>query len=79
MKKIFGLIEMYKSDAYHFDDFDDTIIAETLDKLKESLSNLKENDNASYARVIKEYKSSLEGERKDVIEDFIKYSKYYNK
>jgi hypothetical protein len=79
MKKIFTLIEMYKSDAYHFDDFDDDIIAETLDKLKESLSNLKENDNESYARTIKEYKNSLEGERKDVIEDFIEYSKYHNK
>jgi len=79
MKKIFTLIEMYKGDAYHFDDFDDNIIAETLDKLKELLSNLKENDNESYARTIKEYKNSLEGERKDVIEDFIEYSKYHNK
>lgn len=79
MKKIFTLIEMYKGDAYHFDDFDDNMIAETLDRLKESLSKLEENDNEGYVRTIKEYKSSLEGEQKEVMDDFIKYSKYYNK
>lgn len=79
MKKIFTLIEMYKGDAYHFDDSDDGIIAETLDKLKELLSKLEENDNEGYVRTIKEYKSSLEGEQKEVMDDFIKYSKYYNK
>jgi hypothetical protein len=79
MSKLNKIIERYKDDADHFDDFDDSIIGEVLDKLNESLSVLKENDNAGYARAIKEYTNSLSGERKEVMEDFIEYSKHYNK
>lgn len=77
MSKLNKIIERYKDDAFHFDDFDDSIIGEVLDKLNESLSQLNENDNAEYARAIKEYTNSLKGERKEVMEDFIKYSKHY--
>jgi hypothetical protein len=79
MSKLSKIIERYKDDAFHFDDFNDSIISEVLDKLNESLSKLEENDNAGYARTIKEYKNSLKGERKEVMEDFIEYSKHYNK
>jgi hypothetical protein len=79
MSKLNKIIERYKDDAYHFDDFDDSIISEVLNKLNESLSTLEENDNAGYAQTIKEYQNSLKGERKEVMKDFIEYSKHYNK
>ena len=34
MKNISKLVELYKDDACSYDDFDDNIIAETLDKLE---------------------------------------------
>jgi hypothetical protein len=77
MSKLSKIIERYKDDAYHFDDFDDSVIAEVLDKLNESLSRLEENDNSGYDRTIKEYKNSLNGDRKEVMKDFIEYSKHY--
>lgn len=80
MKKVHKLIKQYKEDAAHYDDFDDNKINETLNKLDESLSSLNEHNVSSYTQTINEFRDSLlNDEEKDIINDFIKYCKYYNK
>lgn len=80
MQKIHQLIQQYKEDAMHFDDFDDDTINETLSKLDESLSFLKETNVPSYIKAINEFKNSLSmNEEKQILTDFMKYCKYYNK
>ena len=77
MQQIHKLIQQYKEDAYHYDDFDDNEIQEVLDGLDKSLSSLENNVN-SYTQTINEYKDSLQtSSEKDIINDFIKYCKYY--
>jgi hypothetical protein len=78
MKQVHKLIQQYKEDAAHYDDFDDNEISEVLDGLDESLYSLKENNVASYTQAINEYRDSLQtNNEKEIINDFIKYCKYY--
>jgi len=73
-------MEMYKEDAYHYDDFNDNQISKTLNKLNESISILEEHTVKSYAQTINEFKNSLQSnEEKEIMDDFIQYCKYYNK
>jgi hypothetical protein len=79
MQKIHQLIQEYKGDAMHFDDFDDDVINETLSKLDESLNSLNETNISSYIKAINEFKNSLSiNEEKQILTDFMKYCKYYN-
>jgi hypothetical protein len=78
MQKVHKLIQQYRDDAAHYDDFDDNEIKEVLDGLDKSLSSLKESNVNSYTQTINEYKNSLQTDsEKDIINDFIKYCKYY--
>lgn len=78
MQKIHKLIQQYKEDAAHYDDFDDNEISEVLDGLDKSLSSLKESNVNSYTQTINEYKDSLQtSDKKNIVTDFIKYCKYY--
>ena len=78
MKQVHKLIQSYKEDAAHYDDFDDNEIKEVLDGLDESLSSLKESNANSYTQTINEYRNSLQtNSEKEIINDFIKYCKYY--
>ena len=78
MQQVHKLIQQYKEDAAHYDDFDDNEISEVLDGLEESLSSLKESNANSYTQTINEYRDSLQTDsEKDIINDFIKYCKYY--
>ena len=78
MQQVHKLIKQYKEDAAHYDDFDDNEISEVLDGLEESLSSLKESNANSYTQTINEYRDSLQtNSEKDIINDFIKYCKYY--
>ena len=78
MQQVHKLIQQYKEDAAHYDDFDDNEISEVLDGLEESLSSLKESNANSYTQTINEYRDSLQtNSEKEIINDFIKYCKYY--
>ena len=78
MRQVHKLIQQYKEDAAHYDDFDDNQISEVLNGLDESLYSLKENNVASYTQAINEYRDSLQtNSEKEIINDFIKYCKYY--
>ena len=78
MQQVHKLIQQYKEDAAHYDDFNDDEIKEVLDGLDKSLSSLKESNANSYTQTINEYKNSLQTDsEKDIINDFIKYCKYY--
>ena len=78
MQQVHKLIQQYKEDAAHYDDFDDNEIKEVLDGLDKSLSSLKEGNANSYTQAINEYRDSLQtNSEKDIINDFIKYCKYY--
>jgi hypothetical protein len=78
MQQIHKLIQQYKEDAAHYDDFDDDEIKEVLDGLDKSLFSLKESNTDSYTQTINEYRNSLQTDsEKDIINDFIKYCKYY--
>jgi hypothetical protein len=75
MKNISKLIELYKDDANAYDDFDDNAIAETLNKLEESLLSI--NESQTVKQKIDELKSSLNKEQQEIINDFLQYYKYY--
>jgi len=75
MKNISKLVELYKDDACSYDDFDDNIIAETLDKLEKSLLSI--NESQTVKQKIDELKSSLNEEQQEIINDFLQYYKYY--
>ena len=78
MQQVHKLIQQYKEDAAHYDDFDDNEIKEVLDGLDKSLSSLKENNTNSYTQAINEYRDSLQtNDEKDIVNDFITYCKYY--
>jgi hypothetical protein len=78
MQQVHKLIQQYKEDAAHYDDFNDNEIQEVLDGLDKSLSSLKESNVNSYTQTINEYRNSLQTDNeKDIINDFIKYCKYY--
>ena len=78
MHQIHKLIQQYKEDAAHYDDFDDNEIQEVLDGLDKSLSSLKESNANSYTQTINEYRDSLQTDsEKDIVNDFITYCKYY--
>ena len=78
MQQVHKLIQQYKEDAAHYDDFDDNEIQEVLDGLDKSLSSLKESNANSYTQTINEYRDSLQtNSEKEIINDFIKYCKYY--
>jgi hypothetical protein len=78
MQQVHKLIQQYKEDAAHYDDFDDNQIKEVLNGLDKSLSSLKESNVISYNQTITEYRSSLQtNSEKEIINDFIKYCKYY--
>ena len=78
MQQVHKLIQQYKEDAAHYDDFDDNEIKEVLDGLDKSLSSLKESNANSYTQTINEYRDSLQtNSEKEIINDFIKYCKYY--
>jgi hypothetical protein len=78
MQQVHKLIQQYKDDAAHYDDFNDSEIQEVLDGLDKSLSSLKESNVDSYTQAINEYKDSLQtNSEKDIINDFITYCKYY--
>jgi tRNA(Ile)-lysidine synthase TilS/MesJ len=75
MKNISKLIELYKDDACSYDDFDDNVIAETLNKLEESLLSI--NESETVMQKINELKNSSNDEQKEIINDFLQYYKYY--
>jgi hypothetical protein len=78
MQQVHKLIQQYKEDAAHYDDFDNNEISEVLDGLDKSLSSLKEGNANSYTQTINEYRDSLQTDsEKDIVNDFIKYCKYY--
>ena len=78
MHQVHKLIQQYKEDAAHYDDFDDNEIQEVLDGLDKSLSSLKESNANSYTQTINEYRDSLQTDsEKDIVNDFITYCKYY--
>jgi hypothetical protein len=78
MQQVHKLIQQYKEDAAHYDDFDDNEIQEVLDGLDKSLSSLKESNADSYTQTINEYRDSLQTDsEKDIVNDFITYCKYY--
>jgi hypothetical protein len=75
MKNISKLIELYKDDANAYDDFDDNNIAETLDKLEESLLSI--NESQTVKQKIDELRLSLNKEQQEIINDFLQYYKHY--
>ena len=75
MKRISKIIVLYKDDANSYDDFDDNTIAETLDKLEESLLSI--NESETVMQKINELKNSSNDEQKEIINDFLQYYKYY--
>jgi hypothetical protein len=74
MKKISKMVSLYKEDADAYDDFDDNIIAETLDKLEESLLSI--NESTTVKQKIDELRSSMNKEQQEIINDFLQYYKY---
>jgi predicted Zn-dependent peptidase len=77
MKNISKLVELYKDDACAYDDFDDNVIAETLDKLEESLLSI--NESETVIQKINELRLSSNDEQKEIINDFLQYYKYHGK
>jgi hypothetical protein len=78
MQQVHKLIQSYKEDAAHYDDFNDDEIKKVLDGLDKSLSSLKESNVNSYTKTINEYRDSLQtNSEKDIVNDFITYCKYY--
>jgi hypothetical protein len=75
MKKISKIVSLYKEDADAYDDFDDKVIAETLNKLEESLLSL--NESETVIQKINELKNSSNDEEKEIINDFLQYYKHY--
>jgi hypothetical protein len=74
MKKISKMVSLYKEDADAYDDFDDNIIAETLDKLEESLLSI--NESTTVKQKIDELRLSMNKEQQEIINDFLQYYKY---
>ena len=77
MKNISKLIELYKDDAYAYDDFDDNVIAETLDKVEESLLSM--NESTTVKQQLDELRASMNEEQQEIINDFLQYYKHYGK
>jgi hypothetical protein len=75
MKQISKIVSLYKEDADAYDDFDDNVIAETLDKLEESLLSI--NESTTVKQKIDELRSSMNEEQQEIINDFLQYYKYY--
>jgi hypothetical protein len=75
MKQISKIVSLYKDDANSYDDFDDNVIAETLDKLEESLLSI--NESTTVKQKIDELRSSMNEEQQEIINDFLQYYKYY--
>jgi hypothetical protein len=75
MKKISKMVSLYKEDADAYDDFDDKVIAETLDKLEKSLLSI--NESTTVKQKIDELRSSMNKEQQEIINDFLQYYKYY--
>jgi hypothetical protein len=69
------IVSLYKDDANSYDDFDDNVIAETLDKLEESLLSI--NESTTVKQKIDELRSSMNEEQQEIINDFLQYYKYY--
>ena len=74
MKKISKMVSLYKEDADAYDDFDDKVIAETLDKLEKSLLSI--NESTTVKQKIDELRSSMNKEQQEIINDFLQYYKY---
>jgi hypothetical protein len=74
MKKISKMVSLYKEDADAYDDFDDNIIAETLDKLEKSLLSI--NESTTVKQKIDELRLSMNKEQQEIINDFLQYYKY---
>jgi dsDNA-binding SOS-regulon protein len=74
MKKISKMVSLYKEDADAYDDFDDNIIAETLDKLEESLLSI--NESTTVKQKIDELRLLMNKEQQEIINDFLQYYKY---
>ena len=77
MKNISKLIELYKDDANAYDDFDDNVIAETLDKMEEALLSM--NESTTVKQQLDELRSSMNEEQQEIINDFLQYYKHYGK
>ena len=77
MKNISKLIELYKDDANAYDDFDDNVIAETLDKMEEALLSM--NETTTVKQQLDELRSSMNEEQQEIINDFLQYYKHYGK
>ena len=77
MKNISKLIELYKDDANAYDDFDDNVIAETLDKVEESLLSM--NESTTVKQQLDELRASMNEEQQEIINDFLQYYKHYGK
>lgn len=73
MKQISKIVSLYKEDADAYDDFDDNVIAETLDKLEESLLSI--NESTTVKQKIDELRSSMNEEQQEIINDFLQYYK----
>ena len=69
------MVSLYKEDADAYDDFDDKVIAETLDKLEKSLLSI--NESTTVKQKIDELRSSMNKEQQEIINDFLQYYKYY--
>lgn len=68
------MVSLYKEDADAYDDFDDNIIAETLDKLEKSLLSI--NESTTVKQKIDELRLSMNKEQQEIINDFLQYYKY---
>ena len=77
MKNISKVIELYKDDANAYDDFDDNVIAETLDKMEEALLSM--NESTTVKQQLDELRSSMNEEQQEIINDFLQYYKHYGK
>jgi uncharacterized protein YeaO (DUF488 family) len=77
MKNISKLVELYKDDANAYDDFDDNVIAETLDKMEEALLSM--NESTTVKQQLDELRASMNEEQQEIINDFLQYYKHYGK
>lgn len=77
MKQISKIVELYKDDACAYDDFDDNVIAETLDKVEESLLSM--NESTTVKQQLDELRASMNEEQQEIINDFLQYYKHYGK
>lgn len=77
MKQISKIVELYKDDACAYDDFDDNVIAETLDKVEESLLSM--NESTTVKQQLDELRTSMNEEQQEIINDFLQYYKHYGK